>query len=99
MGTKRLESYWELKLSEMEVGKRYIIDAEFSNGGEVELVKIYGKYYCRVKDIDTNAEWDTMLYRLTEKLPNGYPLAQLSETHERTFDIDSYEKLMGITKQ
>lgn len=46
-------------------GSTYVIDAEYNNGGPVELVKIYGKYFCRVKDPDTNAEWDTMLSRLS----------------------------------
>ena len=35
------------------------------NGGEIELVAIYGKHFCRVKDPDTGAEWDTMLNRLS----------------------------------
>lgn len=47
------------------VGSRYIIDKEFRNGGEIELVTIYGKHFCRVKDPDTGAEWDTMLNRLS----------------------------------
>ena len=47
------------------VGSRYIIDKEFRDGGEIELVAIYGKHFCRVKDPDTGAEWDTMLNRLS----------------------------------
>lgn len=46
-------------------GSTYVIDAEYNNGGLVELVKIYGKHFCRVKDPDTGAEWDTMLNRLS----------------------------------
>ena len=47
------------------VGSRYIIDKEFRNGSEIELVSIYGKHFCRVKDTDTGTEWDTMLCRLS----------------------------------
>lgn len=47
------------------VGQHYIIDKEFRNGGEIELVKIYGQIYCRVKDPETNSEWDTMCNRLS----------------------------------
>jgi len=50
---------------ELIVGKHYIIDKEFRNGGEIKLVKIYGQIYCRVKDPETNSEWDTMCNRLT----------------------------------
>jgi len=49
----------------MEVGKTYIIDKGFANSGEVQLVEIYGKYFCRVKDIETGSEWDTMINRLS----------------------------------
>lgn len=50
---------------ELIVGKRYIIDKEFRNSGEIELVRIYGHIFCRVKNPETNAEWDTMCNRLT----------------------------------
>jgi hypothetical protein len=55
-------------------GKIYIIDNEYNNGGEVELVRVYGKHFCRVRDIDTKVEWDTMLHRLTD--------VQVSDTTE-----------------
>ena len=48
------------------VGCRYIIDNGFRNSGVVELVAIYGKHFCRVKDPDNGAEWDTMLNRLSD---------------------------------
>jgi hypothetical protein len=48
------------------VGNTYIIDKGFQNSGEVVLVCIYGKIFCKVKDPDTGNEWDTMLNRLTE---------------------------------
>ena len=47
-------------------GKDYIIDERFQNGGKVKLVKLYGKLFCRVKDLETNYEWDTSCYRLSE---------------------------------
>jgi hypothetical protein len=50
-------------------GKTYIIDADHPNGGDVILVRVYGKLFCRVKDPDTGGEWDTMINRLSEK-PN-----------------------------
>ena len=48
------------------VGDTYIIDKEFNNSGEVILVCIYGKFFCRVKDPYSGDEWDTMIYRLSE---------------------------------
>lgn len=48
------------------VGKKYIIDKEFNNGGIVELVEIYGKNFCKVKCLETNAEWQTRCSRLSE---------------------------------
>lgn len=48
------------------VGGTYIIDKKFQNGGKIILVKVYGKLFCRVKNPDTEAEWDTMIYRLSE---------------------------------
>ena len=48
------------------VGKKYIIDKEFNNGGIVELVEIYGKNFCKVKCLETNAEWQTSCSRLSE---------------------------------
>jgi hypothetical protein len=53
----------------LKAGSHYIIDKDFRNGGEVELVSIYGKHFCRVKDPDTGAEWETMMNRLSE-MPN-----------------------------
>lgn len=46
-------------------GKKYILDAKYNNGGEVILVSA-GRLFCRVKDLDTGIEWDTMLNRLSE---------------------------------
>lgn len=48
------------------VGNSYIIDKGYKNSGEVILVCIYGKFFCRVKDPDTGSEWDTMKNRLSE---------------------------------
>ena len=47
------------------VGNHYIIDKEFRNGSEIEVVKIYGKFFCRVKSVKGGGEWDAMLYRLS----------------------------------
>lgn len=52
------------------VGSHYIIDNGFRNSGEVELITIYGKHFCKVKDPDTGNEWDTMLYRLSNNNSN-----------------------------
>lgn len=49
----------------LTIGSRYIIDKFYNNASEVELVTIYGKHFCRVKDTDTGAEWDTMHNRLS----------------------------------
>lgn len=54
-----------IKGIKLTIGKHYIIDKEFRNGGEVELVRIYGQIFCKVKDPDTDSEWDTMCNRLT----------------------------------
>lgn len=51
---------------ELVVGNKYIIDEEYANSGLVKLIKIYGKYFCRVRDTETGGEWDTMCDRLTE---------------------------------
>ena len=40
---------------ELSVGKTYYIDKKFANGGTVELIKIYGKYFCRVRCTETKA--------------------------------------------
>ncbi len=48
------------------VGNQYIIDKDYRNGGTVILLHVYGKLFCRVKDCDSEYEWDTMLYRLSE---------------------------------
>jgi hypothetical protein len=50
----------------LTIGNSYIIDEGFSNSGEVVLIQIYGKFFCRVKDPDTGGEWDTMINRLSE---------------------------------
>jgi len=47
-------------------GKKYIIDKDHPNGGEIILIKIIGKLFCTVKDPDTGGQWDTMLNRLSE---------------------------------
>ena len=49
----------------IKVGSHYIIDKGFRKGGEIKLLVIYGKYFCRVKDLDTGTEWDTMCNRLS----------------------------------
>lgn len=54
-----------IKGIKLTVGKRYIIDKGFRNSGEIELVNIYGQIFCKVKDPETNSEWDTMCNRLT----------------------------------
>ena len=46
-------------------GETYIIDKKFNNGGEVVLMKIYGRIFCKVKDPETGTEWDTMMNRLS----------------------------------
>lgn len=46
------------------VGDKAIIDKDFANGGPVEIVQIYGKHFCRVKD--EGGEWDTMIHRLSK---------------------------------
>lgn len=48
-------------------GTKYIIDSEFNNCCEVELIKIYGKHFCEVRCVKTNSVWETMLYRLSDK--------------------------------
>ena len=56
-----------MEAHELTVGETYIIDAEFRNSGEILLVKVYGRLFCRVKDPDSGNEWDTMLNRLSNK--------------------------------
>lgn len=56
----------EIKEGELVVGRRYVIDKDFANSGEVVLVRIYGNHFCRVADPDDGVEWDTMKYRLSE---------------------------------
>ena len=51
---------------QLNVGHDYVVDKKSRGGHKVKLVKIYGKYFCRVQDSETNAEWDTMLNRLSE---------------------------------
>jgi hypothetical protein len=53
------------------VGNQYIIDKEFRGGSEVEVVVIYGKHFCRVRDIENGTEWDTMLNRLSNNSTNS----------------------------
>lgn len=48
------------------VGKNYILDKEFRNSGEVKVVAIYGKLFCRVEDLECLNEWDTMINRLSK---------------------------------
>ena len=48
-----------------EKNKLYMIDKDFANGGIVYLLS-FGNYFCTVKDPDTGAIWETMLYRLSE---------------------------------
>lgn len=50
---------------ELVAGNRYIIDAKYQNGDEVILVS-FGNHFCTVKDPETGAEWQTMVYRLSE---------------------------------
>ena len=45
----------------------YIIDADFNNGGEVELIKILGNYFCIVQCTETGIQWKVMITRLTVK--------------------------------
>jgi len=47
-------------------GKEYIIDKGFRNSGKVKLVKVYGRFFCKVEDPETGGSWDTMCNRLTE---------------------------------
>lgn len=58
------------RLARLEVGKCYILDATFPNTRKnvVELVEILGKYFCRVKipDSDAQSPWDVMQVRLSE---------------------------------
>ncbi|MDQ5928964.1 MAG: hypothetical protein QG594_742 [Bacteroidota bacterium] len=49
----------------LEVGKRYRIDAEYANSSIVELVKVYGRHFCRVKSTISENSWDTMCNRLS----------------------------------
>jgi hypothetical protein len=65
------------------VGHKYIIDAEANNSGEVELVKVYGKNYCRVRDIETGIEWETMCNRLstTKQAEKGAVSCPLCESY------------------
>ena len=49
-------------------GQKYIIDADYNNGGLIELIKIYGKHFCLVRCTETGSEWETMLRRLS--VPN-----------------------------
>ena len=56
----------EKNILELIVGKTYIIDKTFRNGGEVVLVHA-GTVFCRVRDPKTNAEWNVMQNRLSEK--------------------------------
>ena len=48
------------------IGKTYIIDKAFRGGSKVELQKIYGKIYCKVKSVDSDYQWDTRIGRLSE---------------------------------
>lgn len=50
----------------IKTGHKYIIDEGFKISGEVEVVKIYGNHFCRVKNPENGSEWDTMIYRLSE---------------------------------
>lgn len=47
------------------IGNLYEIDTRFQTGGTVRLLRIYGSHFCEVRDVDTGAEWDTMLSRLS----------------------------------
>ena len=49
----------------LEVGKLYIIDVKFHNGGKVKLVSA-GEHFAVVKDLETGHTWTTMRDRLTE---------------------------------
>lgn len=51
---------------ELIIGNHYIIDNKFNNSCEVELVAIFGKLFCTVKDPRDDAEWDTMINRLSD---------------------------------
>lgn len=50
------------------VGNQYVIDNDHPNSGDIILIEVYGDHFCRVKDIESNDEWDTMLNRLTENI-------------------------------
>lgn len=60
-----------METNELTIGETYIIDAGFRNSGEVVLIKIYGRLFCRVKNPDNDYEWDTMLNRLSNKPENS----------------------------
>lgn len=63
-------------LSSIKEGLRYIIDAEFNNSTEIEVVKVYGKNFCRVREVSSGDEWDTMKYRLSRLPVKEDPHAQ-----------------------
>lgn len=60
---KEITTYTGLTIT---VGKEYILDKEFNNGGVVKVIAIYGKLFCRVEDPEGLSEWDTMINRLSE---------------------------------
>lgn len=73
-----------------EVGKKYIIDNQYVNSGEVTLIKIYGEHYCRVGA--DGSEWDTMLNRLSEIKPMTEPKTAEQEIIEA---IEQNKKLLA----
>ena len=52
--------------TEKIVGNRYILDKGFVNSGEVIVVKVHGKHFCKIKDPESGSVWDTRISRLSE---------------------------------
>lgn len=50
----------------VEPGKEYIINEGWATEGRVVVVHCHGKYFCRVRAVGGEYEWETMCYRLTD---------------------------------
>lgn len=57
-----------VELTVLEVGKRYILDADFSNSSEIILLRQTGLFALVIDpDDESGTEWWTMKSRLIEK--------------------------------
>lgn len=57
----------KLKLTDDDIGKIFIRDANYRNGGKVRLLAIHGNHFCRIEDAEAEkpTPYDSMINRLT----------------------------------